>query len=282
MKILVTGKNGQVARSLFDEAAHHPDLSLVFSARDGGDVLLDLADPETIVTAIQTIQPDVIVNAAAYTAVDQAEDEPDLAHALNGEAPRHIARQARQIGARMIQISTDYVFDGCLDRPYQETDPVNPLGVYGQTKLAGERAVEASGAHYVILRTAWVYSPYGKNFRKTMLRLAEDRDDISVVDDQIGTPTSAGLIAQGILAICRLWRAGNVEPKNELYHLAGPDEMTWCGFARAIFQESAAQNGPTASVKAITSADFPTRAKRPRNSRLDSSRFHWGILSRVS
>ncbi|GGB61201.1 NAD(P)-dependent oxidoreductase [Roseibium aquae] len=268
MRVLVTGKEGQVARCLADRAPYHPALELVFAARQGTEILLDLAREETIRAAVAMTKPDVILNAAAYTAVDQAEDEPELAMAINGWAPGILAQEAAKIGARIIQISTDYVFDGELDRPYLPSDPVNPIGVYGKTKLAGEEAVRAATPDHVIVRTAWVYSPYGKNFYKTMLQLAETRDEISVVDDQIGNPTKAHDIADGLLTICNDWAAGRSMRLAETIHLVGPDEMTWCGFARRIFAESAASGGPFCHVNAITTSDYPTRAKRPRNSRL--------------
>lgn len=269
MKVLVTGKEGQVARCLADRAKDHPKLELIFVAREGTDTVLDLADPDTIRAAVAAHKPDVILNAAAYTAVDQAEDEPDLAMAINGTAPGILAAEAAKIGAKIIHISTDYVFDGDLDRPYLPSDPVNPIGVYGKTKLAGEEAVRAANADHVIARTAWVYSPYGKNFYKTMLRLAEIRDEISVVDDQIGNPTSAYEIADGLLAICDDWEKGGSKRLGETIHLVGPEAMTWCGFARKIFAESKASGGPSCHVIAISTADYPTKAKRPANSRLE-------------
>eukprot|EP01136_Pigoraptor_vietnamica_P003709 Opistho-1_new@33261 len=193
--------------------------------------------------------------------------------AVNGEGPGVLARAAAKIGAPMIHLSTDYVFDGSLDRPWREGDPVAPLGVYGATKLAGEQAVAASGATYAILRTAWVYSPFGANFVKTMLRLAETRDELNVVDDQYGCPTSALDIADGAMALISAWRTNPALGINAIYHLAGTSEMHWAGFARAILIESEARGGPSAQVRGIPGSDYPTRAKRPGNSRLDSTRF---------
>lgn len=269
MKILVTGKDGQVARCLAARAADHPDLDLVFAARTGIDILIDLAHSETIREAVRTVKPDVIINAAAYTNVDQAEDEPELAMQINGIAPGILAEEASDCGAKIIQVSTDYVFDGTLERPYLPDDAVNPIGVYGRTKLAGEEAVRAATTDHVIVRTAWVYSPYGKNFLKTMLRLAETREEISVVDDQYGNPTSALDIADGLLAIADRWRRDGAAGLGQVYHLAGSNETSWCGFARAIFAESGKRGGPMAAVQAITTADYPTKAVRPANSRLD-------------
>ncbi|MBS8262787.1 dTDP-4-dehydrorhamnose reductase [Roseibium polysiphoniae] len=270
MKILVTGQQGQVARCLADRAADHPELELVFAARKGTAVFLDLTDEASIRAAVKVVQPDIIINAAAYTAVDQAEDEPDLAMQINGIAPGILADAAESLRARIIQISTDYVFDGELDRPYRPDDLVNPIGVYGKTKLAGEEAVRAATPNHVIVRTAWIYSPYGKNFYKTMLRLAESRDEVSVVDDQIGNPTSAYEIADGLLAICDDWANGGRSHLGETIHLVGPEEMTWCGFARKVFAESVVDGGSNCHVNAITTEDFPTKAKRPKNSRLAS------------
>ncbi|WP_153772174.1 dTDP-4-dehydrorhamnose reductase [Labrenzia sp. CE80] len=268
MKILVTGKEGQVARCLADHAQKHPGLKLVFAARTCTEVLLDLNSEASIRTAVRATEPDVIINAAAYTAVDQAEDEPDLAMQINGIAPGILAEEACNIGARLIQISTDYVFDGELDRPYLPTDPVNPIGVYGKTKLAGENAVRAATPDHVIVRTAWVYSPYGQNFYKTMLRLAETRDEISVVNDQIGNPTSANEIAEGLLAICEDWAQGGRAQLGQTVHLTGPEEMTWYAFAVKILAESERKGGASCRVNAITTSDYPTKAVRPKNSRL--------------
>lgn len=268
MRILVTGKQGQVACCLAERCNRHPDLEIMFAARPG----FDLKNPDTIRQTILDNKPDLIISAAAYTAVDQAEDEPDIAHKINGEAPGILAELAHKTNAKIIHISTDYVFDGSLDRPYLETDKTSPLGVYGRTKFNGEQAVRASNAHYAIIRTAWVFSPYGKNFLKTMLSLAQTRDELGVVDDQIGNPTSAFDIADGLLTIANAWRQGETSGIGETYNLAGTGDMTWCGFARAIFAESASRSGPSAKVKAITTANFPTKAKRPANSRLDCTK----------
>lgn len=270
---MVTGKEGQVARCLADRALDHPSFDLVFAARQGGGVLLDLCDHETICHAVSTLKPDVIINAAAYTDVDKAEDEPDLAMQINGIAPGILAEEAQKTGARIIHISTDYVFDGFLHRAYVENDPVNPIGVYGKTKLAGEKAVRAATENHAIMRTAWVYSPYGKNFHKTMLRLAQKQDTLTVVDDQQGNPTSAHELADALLTICTHWQEGAGAGLGKTFHFAGREEMTWCGFARKIMAESVARGGPSAKVEAITSADFQTRAIRPQNSRLNRQAF---------
>lgn len=264
MRILVTGKDGQVAQALAEQAKGH---ELVFAARPD----FDLSQPATIEAMIARVQPDLIVSAAAYTAVDKAESEPELAMAINGDGPGVLARAGAKIGAPIIHLSTDYVFDGSLDRPWREDDSTGPLGVYGATKLAGEKAVQASGADYAVMRLAWVYSPFGNNFVKTMLRLAETRDALNVVEDQQGCPSSALDIATAILAVTEHWQREGAS--KGVYHFAGSGETNWADFARAIFAESAKRGGPTADVTGIPSSDYPTPAKRPANSRLDCSRF---------
>lgn len=265
MKVLVTGREGQVAQSL--ARAGIAGAELVFAARPD----LDLADFASIERSVATTNPDLVVSAAAYTAVDRAEDEPDLAMRINGEAPGVLARAAAKAGARIIHLSTDYVFDGSGDRPWREGDATGPLSVYGTSKLAGEVAVAAANPAHAIVRTAWVYSPFGANFVKTMLRLAETRDTLGVVADQYGNPTAAADIAAAIGAVVARWREGG-GPQG-LWHFAGTGEAHWADFARAIFAASAARGGPSASVTDIASAAYPTRAVRPGNSRLDSSRF---------
>ncbi len=264
MRILVTGREGQVAQSLAEQAGGH---ELVFAARPD----LDLAIPATIEAVVARVHPDLIVSAAAYTAVDKAESEPDLATAINGEAPGILARAGAKIGAPIIHLSTDYVFDGGLDRPWREDDPVGPISAYGATKLAGEQAVQASGGTHAILRLAWVYSPFGNNFVKTMLRLAETRDALNVVEDQRGCPSSALDIATAILKVADAWAQRGAS--SGVYHFAGTGETDWAGFARAIFAESVRHGGPTARVTGIPSSDYPTPARRPANSRLDCTRF---------
>ncbi len=266
MRILVTGREGQVARSLAERGTAH-DMILV------GRPDLDLADPASIERTVAAIRPDLIVSAAAYTAVDRAEDEPELAMAVNGVGLGILARAGAAVGAPIIHLSTDYVFDGSFGRPWREDDPVAPLGVYGRTKLAGEQTVAASGARYAILRTAWVYSPFGANFVKTMLRLAETRDTLNVVADQHGCPTSALDIADAILCVADRWRTDPTAGADAIYHLAGSGESNWADFARAIFAESAARGGPSAEVTGILSSEYPTPAQRPANSRLDCTRF---------
>jgi dTDP-4-dehydrorhamnose reductase len=267
MKILVTGRSGQVARSLAERAAGREDLSLAFAARPD----FDLEHPSSIQGLIAAEAPDLIVNAAAYTAVDQAEDEAKAARQANTEAPGVIAAAAAAAGAKLIHISTDYVFDGAKASPYSEDDPIAPLNVYGQTKADGEAAVRAVLKDHVILRTSWVYSPFGRNFVKTMLSLAAERDRLTVVDDQIGSPTSALDIADAILAIAD--RRSSSAALSGTYHFAASGSASWAEFARQIFEISRQEGGPFAEVAGISSEQWPTKAIRPRNSRLDTSRF---------
>jgi dTDP-4-dehydrorhamnose reductase len=272
MRILVTGKQGQVVQALLQRsAAAGVEIQVI------GRPEMDMADPaqtlDAMRSAITAFQPDIIVNAAAYTAVDQAEDEPVLAHAINAAGAGAVAQAAADSGLPIIQISTDYVFDGTKDSAYIEADTPNPQGVYGASKLAGENAVRAANPQHLIFRTAWVYSPFGKNFVKTMLRLAETRDEISVVADQFGNPTSAFDIADGILAAARRIEADVSTTPWGTYHLAGRGHTHWAGFAEEIFCLSAARGGPTATVKRIATAEYPTKAKRPANSQLECAAF---------
>ncbi len=265
VRIIVIGKEGQVARALAERGPAHGARIVLL-----GRPKLDLADPSGIEDIVLETGGDLIVNAAAYTAVDQAETEPDLAEAINGIGAGAIAGAAAAMNVPVIHISTDYVFDGTAERPYREDDPVSPLGAYGSSKLLGEQAVAEETDDHVILRTAWVYSPFGKNFVKTMLRLAGDREEIGVVADQIGSPTSALDIADGILAVGRnLLERPEDKALRGLFHMAGPGYASWAEFAAAIFELSARFGGPSARVRPIATADYPTPAKRPANSRLD-------------
>lgn len=269
MRLVVTGRDGQVATSLLEAG----------QGRDGVDVVaigrpvLDLARPDTVFDALAAVRPDVVVSAAAYTAVDQAEDEPDLAYAVNALGAGKVAEAAARLGVPVIHISTDYVFDGSKDGAYVETDATAPLGVYGASKLAGEQAVAAANPRHLILRTAWAYSPFGKNFVKTMLRLASDRDEIAVVADQWGNPTSAFDLADAILLSVAMLHGAKGFEGYGIYHLAGTGETNWSGFARHILGTSKAHGGPYARVRDITTADYPTKARRPANSRLSTTKF---------
>ena len=261
MKILVFGKAGQVARSLAERAEFHPEISLVNVGRDRADLEVEGAPGRVIVEE----RPDLVINAAAYTAVDQAEDEPDRAFKVNAEAAGQIARAAAGIGAGLIHLSTDYVFDGTAGAPYVEDSPTNPLGVYGRSKLAGEERVRAAHPHATIIRTAWVYSPFGRNFVGTMMALGGNRDRITVVDDQSGNPTSAIDLADALLTLAE---AGGGRT-GRIFHLAGAGTATWFDVACQVMAERDRHSLPAAKVAAIKTADWPTRAARPANSALD-------------
>jgi len=273
MRIFVTGREGQVARSLAETAA--PGVEMVFAGRPD----FDLEVPDTVFSAIRTARPDVVVSAAAYTSVDQAEDEPERAFAVNAAGAGAVAAAAAAVGAAVIHLSTDYVFSGEKQGEYDESDGTGPRSVYGQSKLAGEHAVAAANPRHVILRTAWVYSPFGRNFVKTMLALAATRDSIRVVVDQWGNPTSAADIANGILRVARALPADD-SSQYGIFHLAGLGSTNWSGFARHVFAESRKRGGPFAEVEEIGTQDFPTRARRPTNSRLSCAKlehvFGWG------
>lgn len=271
MRLAVTGLRGQVVTSLIERAAHFAgDESIEVVALGRPD--LDLVRPSTIASALTAAVPDVIISAAAYTAVDKAESERERAFAINGKGPGDLAMVARELRVPIIHISTDYVFDGSKTTPYVESDPVAPMGVYGESKLAGERAVLASAPDAIVLRTAWVYSPFGANFVKTMLRLAETREELGVVADQYGNPTSALDIADAVLSIAaRLHRDPDRAPRG-VFHMVGRGRATWADLAEATFSASVARGGPFARVRRITTKDYPTPAARPANSQLDCSK----------
>ena len=267
LRIAVTGWSGQVVCAMLERvpvgveviALRRPDL--------------DLAQPKTVAPALRSARPDVIVNTAAYTAVDQAESEPELAMRVNGEAAGEAARAAAALGIPVIQLSTDYVFDGGLARPYREDDATGPISAYGASKLAGEQAVAAATDNHAILRTAWIYSPFGKNFVKTMLHLAETRDEIGVVADQAGCPTSALDIADAIFTVARNLTARMDDARlRGVFHMSAAGEAVWADVAEAIFAERERQGGKPIRVKRIATADYPTPARRPANSRLDCSK----------
>lgn len=268
MRIVVTGKNGQVVTSLVERgtAAGHEVIAL-------GRPELDLADPASVLRAIDAAAPDAVVSAAAYTAVDRAESESQLAQAVNAAGAGIVAQAAKALGVPLVHISTDYVFDGALNRPYVESDPTAPTGVYGSSKLAGEQAVQSAyPANSAILRVAWVYSPFGGNFVKTMLRLAGEREEVSVVADQVGNPTSALDIADGILKVAENLAESPDPGLRGIFHMSARGEATWADFARAIFSAAALRGGVSAKVKPITTAEYPVAAARPPNSLLDCSR----------
>jgi dTDP-4-dehydrorhamnose reductase len=266
MRIAVTGTKGQLARALLERAG---GAEIVLLGRPD----LDLEELATMRPALAAARPDIVVNAAAYTAVDQAESEPEAAHAVNALAAGEVAAAARALGAPVIQISTDYVFDGSCERPYREDDPVAPLGIYGASKLAGEQAVVAAQPDHVVLRTAWVYSPFGKNFVRTMLMLGETRQEVTVVADQRGCPTAALDLADAILAVAgRLVGERDNADLRGTFHAVGGGETTWAGFAEAIFADAARLGRPGVRVRPIMSQDYPTPARRPANSRLDCAK----------
>ena len=262
MNILVLGRTGQLATGLRQAVGAASDVHLRFAGRDEADLAVEAAAARLIASE----RPDLIVNAAAYTAVDRAESEPELADRINGSAPGEAAAAAAAIGAGFIHVSTDYVFgQGEALRPRLEQDPVAPDSAYGRSKLLGEQNVRTAHPQALIVRTAWVYGPWGSNFVRTMLRLARDRDELRVVADQHGCPTHAGDLAETILALARRWP----EPAGLTLHAAGGDEANWAEFADGIFAASAAVGGPVARVVPITTEEFGAPASRPRNSRLD-------------
>jgi dTDP-4-dehydrorhamnose reductase len=228
---------------------------------------VDLSDAAALAQAVQQVQPSLIVNAAAHTAVDRAETEPDIAFAINAVAPGVLAEQAAKLNALLVHYSTDYVFDGSQRTPYRESDPTHPLGVYGESKLAGEQAVQASGCRHLLLRTSWVYDSTGRNFLTTMLRLAKQHGKLRVVGDQHGSPTSAAMIAEASLQLIRSM-LNQPAMQGGLYHLTAQGQTTWHGFAQAIMRKA----GLDVPIEAITTADYPTPAKRPAYSVLDSSK----------
>jgi dTDP-4-dehydrorhamnose reductase len=264
MKILLTGAAGQLGREL------KRSLDCLGEVIACDHRQLDLANATALREAVRRMAPSAIVNAAAYTAVDRAESEPMLAQAVNAEAPGVLAEEAKRLGALLIHYSTDYVFDGNKSSPYTEADSTAPLSVYGRSKRDGEHAILSSGARHLILRTSWVYGLHGANFMKTMLRLGRERDELRVVDDQVGAPTWTRHLADISAQIL-----GKKECREGLYHLTAAGETSWHGYAEAIFEE-ALQQGLIAkkpTVHRIPSADYPLPAQRPQNSRLDCSRF---------
>jgi len=268
MRMVVTGKTGQLARALQERAAGHGAQIIAVGRPE-----LDLTDPNPSLGLIEAARPDLIISAAAYTAVDKAEDEPDLAFAINAEGPRALSDTATRLGVPLIQISTDYVFDGTKPTPWVETDAPVPRSVYGASKLAGERAVLGASPGNIVIRVGWVYSPFGANFAKTMLRLAGDRDTLRIVADQVGGPSSALDLADGVLSVARNVLA---EPRRAdlrgVFHMGAGGEASWADFAEEIFAWLDARTGRRVQVERITTAEYPTKARRPANSRLDSTK----------
>ncbi len=264
--ILVFGAGGQLGRECLALASARGDTIVGLSHAEA-----DIADAAVVAARIARVHPRLIVNAAAYTAVDKAETDADAAVRGNVEGPRALAIAADAIGVPLVHFSTDYVFDGTKASPYREADPVAPLGVYGRTKAAGETAIRAAAPRHVIVRTAWVYGAFGHNFLKTMLRLAAERDELRVVADQRGCPTSTLDLAEAVLAVDRAVAAG-AHPWGT-YHFAGTGATTWHGFASEIVARQAPLTGRNPLVRAISTSDYPTPARRPANSELDSTKF---------
>jgi len=262
LRLLIFGSTGMVATELRRLAGE--GLAVTALGRDDAD----LADPEACAARVAEAEADVVINAAAWTAVDKAEEEEALATRINAEAPGAMAAASAARGIPFLHISTDYVFDGGGDRPWREDDPVAPLGAYGRSKLAGERAVLAAGGHAVILRTAWVHAAHGQNFLRTMLRVGAERARLAVVDDQRGGPTAAVDIAVALVTIARAWQAGRGVPG--VFHFCGRPATTWYGFARAIFARAGWARTP--KIEPIRTEDWPTPAARPANSVLECAK----------
>jgi dTDP-4-dehydrorhamnose reductase len=277
VRVLVTGANGQIARSLVECGEARGDSVIAL-----GRAQLDLAAPESLDPAVQAARPDVIVNAAAYTAVDTAEQEPMAATLVNAIGAGQLASCARKFGLPIVHLSTDYVFDGRQSRPYTEQDAVAPLGAYGRSKAAGERAVAAATSDHAIIRTAWVYSSFGRNFVDTMLRLARTRSPIRVVADQHGAPSYAIDVAEGILTVAQNLIERRSEPaRRGVFHMTATGATTWADFATLIFDLAAQRGGPSAEVEPVTTSEYAAAAPRPANSCLDCSklaRIHGVVL----
>ncbi|MGN7883806.1 dTDP-4-dehydrorhamnose reductase [Ensifer sp. 22460] len=282
LRFVVTGVTGQVVQALIEKGREYSDVEVIPLGRP----YLNLENTDSIAGIIRAASPDIIVSAAAYTDVDRAEGDAAAAFAINSRAPEALARVARAIDIPIIHLSTDYVFDGCKRSPHVETDETNPLGIYGQSKLDGERLVVINCDNHAILRTAWIYSPFGKNFVQTMLHYAARRDELAIVADQFGNPTSALNLATAIICVGRKLLASDCGGLRGTFHLTGAGEASWAEFAEEIFKISKIMGGPFASVRRISAADYPTIARRPQNSRLSCQRIqerygislpHWTV-----
>lgn len=276
MKIAIIGRSGQIASELQQLL---PDLAQVFAV---GRPEIDLASPASVRRAIRELRPDILVNAAAYTAVDQAEAEPDLAMAINGEAPALMAEESKRLGALFVHYSTDYVYDGSKDSPYNENDGVNPLNVYGASKLAGDRGIEAISGAYLIFRTSWIYGPRGRNFLLTIMKLLTERDELRVVDDQRGAPTSSRDVAEATKTIISQYIKENrgvdgLGDRRGIYNMTTQGSVSWHGFAAAIVEgmRRADRTGNSlARIVPINSGERPAAAARPKNSRLSNEKIY--------
>ncbi|MFL9786820.1 dTDP-4-dehydrorhamnose reductase [Vibrio cyclitrophicus] len=267
MKVLITGSHGQVGHSLVEQLSKRSDIEVFAYDRDQ----LDITNEQQVKAVIGKLKPNVIINAAAHTAVDKAETEIDMSYAINRDGPQNLAQSAQKIDALLLHISTDYVFDGDKPAPYVETDMPNPKGVYGKSKLAGEEAVANHCSRYAILRTAWVFGEHGSNFVKTMLSLGKERPELGVIGDQFGGPTYASDIAQALISIMDNFKS---EEHTGVYHFSGDPHVSWFQFAVSIF-EAAATHGLLTTppvVNEITAEQYPLPAPRPTNSRLDCSK----------
>ncbi|MBC3375620.1 dTDP-4-dehydrorhamnose reductase [Pseudomonas sp. SWRI92] len=272
LRILIIGQNGQVSQALQSRLAGMGELIVL------GSNQLDMAQPDQIRPPVEAVRPDLIINAAAHTAVDQAESETQRAFAINASAPGILAQVAAELDAPLIHYSTDYVFDGRKPEPYTEDDTPNPLSVYGRSKLAGEEAIHQAGGEHLILRTSWVYSSAGRNFLLTMQRLLQEKPHLRVVADQVGAPTWAGTIAESTAQLIERWQAGRCGAWGT-YHLTAQGQTSWFGFAQAIGEDLVERHKPCAVLEPIPSSAYPTPAPRPLNSRLDCTRLtqEWGV-----
>ena len=275
-RILITGGSGQVGHCLKAQLQGCAELSVPDSSA------LNIADRRSVRQAVETFRPDYIINAAAYTAVDKAENDAERVFAVNRDGARHLAEAAEVAGAAMLHISTDYVFDGAGGAPYDEAAPTAPQNIYGASKLAGEQAVLAACRRAVVIRTSWVFGAHGQNFVKTMLRLGRERDSLGIVADQYGAPTAAADIAAALITIVRRHTPGQLAERAGIYHYCGSPYASWFEFAETIFAEAAAQGvlAKIPAVKPIATADYPTPAKRPADSRLDCGKIRavFGIV----
>lgn len=270
LRVLVTGSKGQVGHCLTQQLTVMKDVTLLSVDRDA----LDITDRAAVFGVVKEFQPTIIINAAAYTAVDKAESEPKLSFAINADGPKYLAEAANEVNAAILHISTDYVFEGTKLGEYLETDPTDPQGIYGESKLLGEKAVAEACSKHIILRTAWVFGESGNNFVKTMLRLAKDRDELSIVGDQFGGPTYAGDIAKVLIAISDRIVSGSAAVDYGVYHYSGVPHVSWYEFANNIF-DCAVDNGVLSSkpkLTRITTEQYPTPAKRPLNSRMSTEK----------
>jgi dTDP-4-dehydrorhamnose reductase len=280
LRLVVTGLNGQVVSSLIARAPRDIEIIAV------GRPQLELSRRDAVVASLRHARCDAIINAAAYTQVDKAESEPDLAMRVNGDGAGNVAYAAAELHVPLLHLSTDYVFDGLLEIPYQETDETNPTSVYGRSKLMGEEQIQSIHPQHIILRTSWVYSPYGANFLKTMLRLGADRDEIGVVADQLGNPTSALDIAEALIKIAKRLYENTSNSLYGTFHMSGEGEASWADMAQAIFEFAETRGRKPVYVRRILTQDYPTAARRPMNSRLDNSKLeriygiklpHWRV-----